>query len=507
MSAPGRQISLEAQLAIPARTPESRLRAAFWAISGAVSVRMKIMGIVLALVLLLGLGMTFETRASLSATFGEQLEQRGVSITRDLAARSTDLILTNNSYALYQLIKDTIQNNEDVRYAFILDSAGEIIVHSFGSRFPTDLLMVNKVGPEARSGVEILQTEEGIIRDVAVPIFGGRAGVARVGMSDQNLKKALAAITERLLLATALVSVFGVFGAYVLTMVLTRPIVELVELTRAVSRGDLKRKAPIWAKDEIGQLSAAFNVMTENLDRSRAEVQEKEQMRTQLLAKVITAQEEERKRIARELHDETSQLLTSLMVGLKVVGDAPSLDQAKARVVELRDLAAGALDAVHDLALQLRPSVLDDLGLVAAIQRYIKEYCSKLGIQVDFQVTGFQDRRLAPETETALYRIVQEALTNVAKHSGARNVSVLLEHRGDEVVAIVEDDGRGFDVESIFGSKIKDKKLGLFGMEERASLMGGTLHIESSPGLGTTVFIQVPVEEGVAGGEDSHFIG
>jgi len=88
---------------------------------------------------------------------------------------------------------------------------------------------------------------------------------------------------------------------------------------------------------------------------------------------------------------------------------------------------------------------------------------------------------------------VQEALTNVAKHSGARNVSVLLEHRGDEVVAIVEDDGRGFDVESILGSKIEDKKLGLFGMEERASLIGGTLHIESSPGLGTTVFIKVPV--------------
>lgn len=465
-----------------------RLAGLFWAINGSVSVRVKIMGIVLVLTLLLGLGITIQTRLSLTSTLERQLEQRGVSVTRDLAARSTDLLLTNNLFALHQLLKDTIQNNEDVRYAFILDPEGNVVVHSFGEGFPAQLAAANGVDGEERFSMEVFRTEEGLIHDVAVPIFSGKAGVARIGMAENHLRLAVDELTRRQLTATALVSLFGIIGAYILTAVLTRPIRELVEVTQAVSRGDLHRRVKLWARDEIGQLGQAFNRMTDQLLI-------KEEMRVQLLDKVITAQEEERKRIARELHDETSQALTSLMVGLKVLESSGTPDEARRMAAELRQLAGQTLEAVHDLALELRPSALDDLGLVAALNRYCKEYAAKMEIRVDLEATGFEGRpRLPAQVELTVYRIVQEALTNVAKHANARNVSVVLDHRDSAVSAIVEDDGHGFDVDQVMRSEIKEKRLGLFGMQERASLLGGRLTVESLPEIGTTVYVNIPLE-------------
>lgn len=224
------------------------------------------------------------------------------------------------------------------------------------------------------------------------------------------------------------------------------------------------------------------------------ELRQKGMLLRQLLDRVINAQEEERKRIARELHDETSQALTSLMVQLKVLEEVDSLAGAQAQMRDLRVAVAKTLKEVHDLALELRPSALDDLGLLAALQNYLRGYEHKFRLAVDFQVLGLGSQRLSPQVETALYRIVQEALTNVARHAQAQNVSVLLERRGPSVVAIVEDDGRGFDVARVMGSCPQEKNLGLYGMQERASLLGGTMTIESTPGVGTAVFVEIPLE-------------
>lgn len=223
------------------------------------------------------------------------------------------------------------------------------------------------------------------------------------------------------------------------------------------------------------------------------ELKRKEVLRAQLLQKVISAQEEERKRIARELHDETSQSLTSLMVGLKVLEEARDPEEVKVRAAELRALVAKTLDEVHHLAHALRPSILDDFGLVAALERYAKRFAGTAGLQVDFYAQDLDGRRLPPPVETTLYRIVQEALTNMAKHANAQNVSIVLEQRGRGVVAVIEDDGRGFDV-ARWRSKEGVKGLGLAGMEERASLLGGALTVESRPGSGTTIVVEIPLE-------------
>ena len=480
--------------------PTSALSAKLWRVAGSVPVQVKIVGISVALVLMLGLAVIVQMYATLTAALIQSLEARAISIARDLAGRSADLILTNDLYRLYELVRDTVENNAGVRYAFILGPQGEVLVHSFPGGFPVGLAEANPIDQAERHRLEVLQTEEGLIRDVAVPIFGGRAGVARVGLSERPVHAIVQQAVRQLALATAVVASIGVVAAYLLTRVITRPIEELVEVTRAVAHGNLGVRARIWANDEIGRLQNAFNAMVGELARNREEserlweeLKQKEAVRHSLLVRVISAQEEERKRVARELHDETSQALTSLMVGLRALQEAASTPELRRRAEELRAIAAATLDGVHRLAVELRPSVLDDLGLVAALERSIGRWSEQFGVSVEFQAVGM-DRRLPPEAEVTLYRIIQEALTNVARHARATHVSVLLEHRGSSVIAIVEDDGVGFDVQRVLQSARLEQKLGLYGMMERASLLGGRLVIESRPGAGSSVFVEIPLD-------------
>jgi PAS domain S-box-containing protein len=208
-----------------------------------------------------------------------------------------------------------------------------------------------------------------------------------------------------------------------------------------------------------------------------------------LLRDVLTAQEVERRRIARELHDETAQTLTSLLVGLRAVEESQDLDQVKAAANTLRGLVAGALLGVQRMARGLRPSVLDDLGLEEALERLSLDVTGANEFVVDLHVTGPRLPRLPEQIEIALYRMAQEALTNASKHAAPKAVSILIHRNASEVRLVVEDDGKGFDVEAT----VSDKHLGLVGMRERANLVGGSMTVESSPGHGTTICISVPL--------------
>src|SRR5262249_44670768 len=198
------------------------------------------------------------------------------------------------------------------------------------------------------------------------------------------------------------------------------------------------------------------------------------------------------KRIARELHDETAQALTTLLIRLKILEKARTANEMRGQIDELRQLTADTLEAVRKLAVELRPATLDDLGLVAALEAYTEGYASRMPVGVEFFADGFNDHdaRLPPQVELVLYRVVQEALTNVAKHADAEHIHVELRRRGDEVVAAVADDGQGFDVEDVMRSR--ERGLGLFGMQERLALVRGQLTIESEPGHGTQIRARVP---------------
>ncbi len=468
-----------------------KLASRFWAIAGAVSVRTKILGIVLGLMLLLSLGATFQVRVLLEQTLRSLLKEQSLSIANDLSARSTDLILVNDIYGLHRLLQDTLQNHADVRYAFIVDREGQVIAHTFGEGFPAGLLSANGCADDCTHHSTVaLATTEGRIWDTAVPIFEGRAGTARIGLSEDSLWRAVTTVTAQLLMTTVLVAVVGILAASALTWVLTRPIKALVNATRAVGQGDLSQRVERWANDEIGELAEAFNAMTAQLAQAEQARAERDRLRAQLLEQVMAAQEEERRRIARELHDETGQAITTLMVGLRTLMDECPSPAIQSQAEELRAVAAGTLEGVRNLALELRPSVLDDMGLVAALERYVAEYRRRHRLEVDVAVHGLAKERLPAPVETALYRIVQESLTNIARHARASTVSVLLEQSPDHIRVIVEDDGCGFDPQTGRG---ETHHLGLYGMQERAELLGGTLTIESTPGLGTSIFVEVPL--------------
>ncbi len=271
---------------------------------------------------------------------------------------------------------------------------------------------------------------------------------------------------------------------FVVLQIAFRPLMNLEKVMRRVQIGERSLRAPMTGIDpQADQIASTFNMMLEAIDESNR----------QRATQIINAQEEERKRVARELHDETSQVLTSLLISLAVVEESVTSQEARERIAETRRLAHQTLRAIRNLSIDLRPSALDDLGLLPALRWYVKEYLHKTSIDVDFQASGIKER-LSTEMETVLYRIVQEALTNVAKHAHANKAWVTLQGDASVIVATIRDNGQGFDLNKLQKAPGQERGgWGLVGMYERAQLLEGTLDIESQPGHGTTIRARIPL--------------
>jgi len=214
-----------------------------------------------------------------------------------------------------------------------------------------------------------------------------------------------------------------------------------------------------------------------------------------LLHKLVNAQEEERRRIARDLHDSRSQDLTALIINLDLLQQTlpEEMARAHAQVERVKEMANNILEDVHNLIYELRPTLLDDLGLEPAIRWYVRYAIEPRGIHVELNAQGLEDRRYPPQLETAVFRIVQEALTNVVKYAQARTVRISLRHQGAVLKAEVADDGVGFDVKRVRDASSGKEAFGLLGMQERAMLLGGRFNIVSAPGQGTRIAAEFPV--------------
>jgi len=210
----------------------------------------------------------------------------------------------------------------------------------------------------------------------------------------------------------------------------------------------------------------------------------------QMSSQVLTAHEAERKRIARELHDDTAQALTSILVRLRLLERSSHDGEVLRNVVELRDLTSGALDSVRRMAMDLRPASLDDLGLVPALETYAENFANNWPVKIALEADGLR-RRLPRDVELVLYRVAQEALTNIAKHASATTARVQLGRKRNQVTLVVQDDGRGFEMDRV--QRTQGTGLGLFGMQERLALVGGDLQVESTAGHGTSITARVPL--------------
>ena len=223
-------------------------------------------------------------------------------------------------------------------------------------------------------------------------------------------------------------------------------------------------------------------------------LKEKQRMRSLLLNQLIEVQEEERKRIARELHDETSQALTAALLNLRALAgslDEPALQQ---KVLEVRDIVSGALDSIQYMTISLRPRLLDQLGLLPALRKHIETYKKRYPIEIDFQISGITaGTRFFPEIEISIYRIIQEAMNNIMKHAGAASLSIYLSHTGRLLQLQIKDDGIGFDLSILKQQQLQHNSLGIIGMKERIKLLNGQFHISSYPGKGTQITVNIPL--------------
>jgi PAS domain S-box-containing protein len=238
-----------------------------------------------------------------------------------------------------------------------------------------------------------------------------------------------------------------------------------------------------------GAGGAVVRIVGTHFDLTERKRAEAEHARTELLTRLVFAQEDERRRIAREMHDQFGEQLTALALGIRGLKDAcGDNDRWRAQVESIEAIAQRLDRDVDQLVWELRPTALDDLGLRAALADYLQDWSNRVGVAAQLHTSGLLDDRLPADVETALYRIAQEALTNIAKHARAAKVEVILERRADSVLLIVEDDGVGFDPAAAAAGR---DGFGLLGMRERAGLVGATLEIESTAGQGTTVLARI----------------
>jgi two-component system, NarL family, sensor histidine kinase UhpB len=290
------------------------------------------------------------------------------------------------------------------------------------------------------------------------------------------------------------------------------PLKQLERTARRVTSGELDARARLGVirDPDTATLAESFNLMLDTIQADARRLEEYSIRLRELSDQVLLAQEDERRRLARELHDQTGQELSTLLLGLKLFRDAaarptPDLPALRTQATELAELARSTLDGVRTLALELRPRMLDDLGLATALRAYAEEWSARARVPVDF-TADLGDMKLPSNTEIAVYRLVQEALVNVAKHADASRVNVRVERRNGELLAEVRDNGRGMTlpekgtpasgrarIEDRHGEGGLSAGLGLFGAQERIALVGGRFALESAPGEGTTVRAVIPL--------------
>jgi signal transduction histidine kinase len=304
------------------------------------------------------------------------------------------------------------------------------------------------------------------------------------------------------MVAILLLSVLSAIGATYMAFVIVRPLRGLTQAAEQIGHGNFAVQTVSVSQDEVGKLSVVFNDMAKKLqekqienDRLLEELKIKEAMRAELIRKLFVIQEDERKHLSRELHDETGQLLASLLAYMKLLFSKLADEGQKELLQKARDVAIHALGSLRKIAVDLRPPVLDDLGLAAAMSKYSKTFSEQQGINV--HITLPEDKaELGSEISLALYRILQESLTNIAKHAAAENVYISLFDSSKHISLIIRDDGVGIDNMDEREAKRQKNNLGIYGMSERAELLGGTMKLESLYGVGTTVYVTLPKKLG-----------
>lgn len=470
--------------------------------------------IIIGLVTLLTFTMTvlfiiqyFQHRTKMIQNLQENISPHLTQMVNDVLKSS---MLSKNKNEM-RYILEVANQYPDVRKIFILNRTGRIITSiddkEIGKiidiRDPTCQVCHHRT-TEALNKTVIYSSSGGekIFRNVN-PIYNRKecfpchhprekiTGVLVTDFTLNNIESQLRAeLKENIFLLLFSVGVSTLAIGVALNQLVIKKLQHFVETVSLIGRGDFGRTVTFKSDDEIKRLADTFNFMAKALmDKMRLE--------RKYLSQIIEAQENERRRISRELHDEIGQALTAIKFNLDMIDkELPQTFPAvRGRLGDAKSLSNQTIIAMRQLSMDLRPTMLDELGLIPTLRWYVQNFSKRLGIDSQFRAIMFEEK-LPLQIETAFYRIVQEALNNISKHAEANQVEISLEQRDSTIYVSIIDNGRGFDLDRVLHPESPERGFGIIGMEERISLLGGKIDIESRPGFGTRIYIEVPYRKG-----------
>ncbi|MCL4425764.1 MAG: histidine kinase [Firmicutes bacterium] len=452
-----------------------------------------------AIIVVMGLLTIFALQALVKSALKSYLVSRGVSLTETIAENIINPYLDGNLLVIDRALAAVKNRTADLEYAFLFDPDQRILLSTFEDGFPPDLLQKTIVPAGETTQVLLLRTETSQVRDIGLYLIPGLPAQLHLGFSEETIQHSLGQVGMVIAFLTLVGVTVGSVASLTISSFITRPLEVLSSMATRIGQGDLNQEILVKSKDEVGQLAESFNQMTrrlretiKRLQDSEAELKRREELMGQLLAKAMRAQEDERKRIARELHDETSQSLAALVLGLKVAATVVKSDPERAEktLEQMKNSAVNIVKELHNVVYDLRPTLLDDRGLIPALTWYAESRLKPQGVILHIEAAG-DPTQLSPEAETILYRIGQEAISNVYRHARAKNLWLSLKVKSEEAVLSIRDDGRGFNPKTVFSSE--KSPLGLLGIQERASLLQGQVSFWSQPGHGTLVSTTLPL--------------
>jgi signal transduction histidine kinase len=451
---------------------------------------LKIMGIGFLVAIIFGSVTLIQTRTGTSRILSQHLKEKVLDAAKMVAKTIQTPAGIGDTDSIQRQLNEIREIYADLVYIIVLYPDGRVMASTFQKDAPADLLNTHALPHTPEFENRIFNNHDGKIYEASAPILSGKAGTVLVGFTDDMVFRGLKTYTGIVLWGLLLCVALGACLALLLTNILTRPIRYLMESVNQIRVGKFETRADVFSNDEIGHLAVAFNQMAEALRRYQQEVKVKEKSRISLIERIVQIQENERKSISRELHDQLGQLLLAILLQVQSIRSRDSQNDSACQSVE--DSIRQAINEVHRLAWGMRPSILDDYGLDSALARHIEEVSSHSNLEIDYSFTrppGLE--RLPSRIEVPLFRIAQEAITNIQRHAGATHASVVVLWQPHAITLLVEDNGHGFNP-SILQEK-GDICLGLVGMRERVSLLGGTVDIESIPGKGATIRAKIPL--------------
>ena len=451
------------------------------------------------MIFILGLFMSILFLFSMNQYMERQLDLLGREIASAMSQSISNAILVDDRFSMTEQLIHARQTNEQVRYIVVDGPEGTMLASTFTEGVPLGFPKRN-LSPGSADEDWVIDSNEGTIREIVYPIDKGLVGYIRIGMTETVMIQ----IMEKRLVETMTFIFIICIVASVLATRFARnfllPIRRLDQAARQIGKGDYSVRVPRTSSDDIGRLGRTFNVMVNRLAAKDAEnsklvkaLQEKEQTRIWLINRLFTAREDERRRISRELHDESSQSMVSILTYLRILQDRMKDDQGRELIADVQDLTRHTLEGIRHLAVNLHPPLLEDLGLIAAIQKYIDNFKKmQPHMNICFHADSDVDS-LNRMGALFCYRIIQEGLTNIARHARAKEVRVTIGIQDDSLTLIISDDGIGFSQTTAEAARFNNH-LGLVSMRERTDLLRGTFTIDSKPRKGSTITITIPVE-------------